>query len=1256
MKIKTLAALYGRYFDSSLRQRGENYFKRGAVKQIDAQSGKVQAKVRGSSWYHVELNVTAAECECSCPYFESVGPCKHIWAVVLAVDVSGHREVALDVPLTAAMLQSVAAQIPGAESIEMATPYGVIKLGEYARSNDTRGADGVAARKKPPAVPAWKRQVDDVLQSIKDHETTERFVRDRDDSQRLSEGAKLEYVLDLDYFGDGSQLLIRTNIRKPSKRGDGFLAPKPFRLHPDHLPHMSDEDRPIGLALMGAASQWSYRHDARDAHTLFAQQQEILLPMMARTGRCFYRKDRQLFPLPLDEGQPWQFTLDIRQAGSVYRLDASLRRGDQTRPPSEPIAILRTGWLIWEEGLSRFDGREHFPWMQHFRNGEAWISVPTTHGPQLLEHILSAARLPKINVPPELQFEEVAPPCLPGVVITDPRADRLMVQLVFDYDGLRVPEGKPGAGMFQLTKKRWVRRDGSAEAAAVQKLTELRTRNDYNGLRSITPGRLPGLVRELVGLGWRVEAQGKVYRRGGTMSVSVSSGIDWLEVQGRADFDGADASLPEVLAALRKGESFVRLSDGSFGLLPEEWLEQYGLLAKTGQTKGDLVTFKPTQAMLLDAMLAELPGVRLDEAFVRARDRLEACGRIAPAMPPEGFVGELRHYQQDGLGWLNFLRGMEFGGCLADDMGLGKTIQVLALLESRRVLRGAGVSPACLAGILPAPGEVDLTSHSAQANGTHNAGETPAPRGEGVSPSCLAGILPASGEVGLASSSDQANGTHNAGETPASRGEGVSPSCLAGILPASGEDGLTSSSDQANGTHNAGGTPASRGAGVSPSCLAGILPASGEDGLTSSSDQANGTHNAGETPAPRGPSLAVVPRSLIFNWMQEARRFTPQLRVLDHSGAARGETFGHFRDYDLILTTYGTMRSDIELLKDVEFDYVILDEAQAIKNAQTASAKASRLLNGRHRLCLSGTPIENHLGELWSQMEFLNPGLLGSWAGFGDGKGISDIDRQRLARALRPFILRRTKEQVATELPSCTEQTVYCQLKGPQRDLYNQLRDHYRSSLRTQIESAGLAKSKMQILEALLRLRQAACHGGLIDKTQADGPSAKTDALIAQLQEVTDGGHKALVFSQFTSLLALVKPQLDALRLPYEYLDGRTRDRQAKVERFQNDPDCPIFLISLKAGGLGLNLTAAEYVFLLDPWWNPAVESQAIDRAHRIGQTKPVFAYRLIAQDTIEEKVLQLQQTKRDLADSIITADNSVIRDLTRDDLDMLLG
>ena len=405
------------------------------------------------------------------------------------------------------------------------------------------------------------------------------------------------------------------------------------------------------------------------------------------------------------------------------------------------------------------------------------------------------------------------------------------------------------------------------------------------------------------------------------------------------------------------------------------------------------------------------------------------------------------------------------------------------------------------------------------------------------------------------------------------------------------------------------------------------------------------------------PSLVIVPKSLIFNWMQEAERFAPELRLLNYTGQERTDSAEKIDQFDLVLTTYGTLRRDIAQHRKTDFDYVILDEAQSIKNATSQAAKACRLLRARQRLALTGTPVENHIGELWSIFEFLNPGQLGTagrlkrFLAGGRGNG-----SELVARAVRPYLLRRTKTEVLTDLPEKTEQTLFCELGDQQRKAYDDLRQHYRKELTTRIGQQGIGRSRIAVLEALLRLRQAACHPGLIDAKRIDDPSTKLDTLLEQLDEVLDEGHKVLVFSQFTSFLAILRQKLDERGRTYEYLDGKTTDRQSRVERFQEDSDCRLFLVSLKAGGQGLNLTAADYVYILDPWWNPAVEAQAIDRAHRIGQTRPVFAYRLIARDTVEEKILALQDQKRELAASIISADTGILSGLTTEDVEMLLS
>jgi SNF2 family DNA or RNA helicase len=395
-----------------------------------------------------------------------------------------------------------------------------------------------------------------------------------------------------------------------------------------------------------------------------------------------------------------------------------------------------------------------------------------------------------------------------------------------------------------------------------------------------------------------------------------------------------------------------------------------------------------------------------------------------------------------------------------------------------------------------------------------------------------------------------------------------------------------------------------------------------------------------------GPLLVVAPRSVVHQWREEAARFTPELSSVEHWGPARATDPEAFLAGTLYVTSYGTLRRDFELLADVPLDTVVFDEAHTLKNPASQTFHAARALNATTRLALTGTPIENSLGDLWALSEVLNPGMLGgreTYIRLVASSSQPDPEGPRwdlagpLRRLVAPFLLRRTKAEVLTSLPPRTEQTVLLTPTGEEARRYDTLRQvAYDEVIERRSTKLGLVA-----LEALLRLRQEACHPGLLDPSRRGEPSTKVDALVERLQELAAEGYQALVFSQFTKLLAIVRERLDAAGIAYEYLDGRVRDRATPVRRFQEDRSRTAFLISLKAGGAGLNLTAADFVFLLDPWWNPAVEAQAIDRAHRMGRTRPVFAYRLVVRGTIEEKVLALQAHKRELADAILAADDS---------------
>jgi superfamily II DNA or RNA helicase len=1108
-------------FYSGVRDRGAVYARTGKVRILDETPDQLVAQVRGGARYEVVLDWRrdSLAVACTCPYFEEVGPCKHIWAVALetdrkgllgAIPATGRVRIETDASLVGVPDDVEEKEIPGPapEPSRPAARSRTDDLDHVLRRRTSRSGGGGARRT------AWRAGLAAIDEALPRPGTVPSAAR-----------SELFYAIDRDATIDGGSLVLR--IGRLRKQRDGTRSgPEPWsitRSQAAAVPELAD--RQILALLLGGTdpgrgffSAGMYHDPPRSTFAVDAAVLDLLLPALCRTGRlCFLAGDiLDMAPHAWDDGPPWGFRLRVRETEQPrgWVLEGYLEREGRVLELSAPDLLLEAGLLFAEKRVARLDCHGAFRWISYLRS-EGSIRAPASEGDSFTAALHELRALPPTDWPEPLRWQEriVAPRPRLGLEPGKPsRGAPALVEgrLSFLYEDAAVDEGDPRPRIGVAARREVLVRDVAREGAAREELLALGFRSQVNGhappgrppggrLR-IAPRRLPRAVRELVGAGWLVEADGKLYRRPGGIQMEVSSGIDWFDLEGEIDFEGQAASLPALLAALRSGEGTVLLDDGTLGVIPEEWLAKYGFILGSGKVEKEKIRFRRTQLGLLDFLLAEEPEAAWDAAFERARAELRSFERLEPLDPRGEFRGALRPYQRDGLGWLEFLRRFGFGGCLADDMGLGKTVQVLALLESRRQDEGRKKT---------------------------------------------------------------------------------------------------------------------------------------------------------------GPSLVVVPKSLVFNWKSEAARFAPRLEVLDHTGIERSRDADHLRRFDLVVTTYGTLRRDAAFLKDVQFDYVILDESQAVKNSRTQAAKAVRVLRGNHRLALSGTPVENHLGELWSLFEFLNPGMLGSSpvfdglarAGAGDGDGLLP-----LKRALRPFILRRTKDQVLDDLPPKLEQTIHCDLEPAERKHYDEIRAYYRASLLGKIESAGLQRSKIQVLEALLRLRQAACHPGLVDRRRTGEPSAKLELLLDRLEEVSKEGHKALVFSQFTSFLAIVKDRLDRLGLAHEYLDGRTRDRAARVARFQTDPACKLFLVSLKAGGLGLNLTAAEYVFLLDPWWNPAVESQAIDRAHRIGQTRRVFAYRLVARDTVEEKVIELQERKRALADAIISAENSLIRDLTREDLEVLLS
>ncbi|QHV95221.1 DEAD/DEAH box helicase [Spirosoma endbachense] len=408
------------------------------------------------------------------------------------------------------------------------------------------------------------------------------------------------------------------------------------------------------------------------------------------------------------------------------------------------------------------------------------------------------------------------------------------------------------------------------------------------------------------------------------------------------------------------------------------------------------------------------------------------------------------------------------------------------------------------------------------------------------------------------------------------------------------------------------------------------------------------------------PTLLVMPTSLLYNWELEAQKFTPDLRVMVYTGTYREKNTAQFDGYDLILTSYGIVRIDIDLLSDYRFNYVILDESQAIKNPSSHITKAVMQLNTAHRLILTGTPLENSTMDIWTQMSFINPGLLGSQSFFRNEfqipieKRHDEAKTSRLYSLIKPFMLRRNKSQVATDLPEKVESVLYSEMTPDQEKQYEEAKSYYRNLILERIEEDGMAKSQMVVLQGLTKLRQIANHPRMVDD-EYEGDSGKLSDVLIRLESAMIEHHKVLVFSQFIKHLNVVRQYLKEKNIQYAYLDGSTQDRQSQVALFQTDDSVKLFLISLKAGGLGHNLTAADYVFILDPWWNPAIEAQAVDRAHRIGQQKTVFTYKFIAKNTVEEKILSLQRAKQQLAGSLIATEENFMKSLTKEDIMVLL-
>ena len=1214
-------------FTERTREVGDDLFFDGAVTIPDSGRGQVKviaARVDDGDVYEVVIRRSGQNValQCSCPGITPHEGCEHIWATLLEANSTPRLRRWLAESFAPPFLMKLDESLGGApepKRKDSAPAARRGKSGTVSRSGPRAGSarahsSARAGRSIPPprrpspppspplAPPRWKTRLRAVEMEMGRYHAAGRKTPDPASTRPLQ----------VSFFVTPStrpELPVEVEVLGARMNQNGQWGKRrSMVISYDDLETIESQEDAAALRRLLGVQDWRIPESGGGRTRLllrpdlfaelgraWAARGRLLGPEVSNAAEQIRRRaaspwsptpgadPAQAIPLTWDEGGAWRLEIALRDNLNGNdpdgdHLQASLRlvRGDEHLSLAAAELFLH-GFALFGDHLVEVEGEELRPWARTF---DLPLEIPKKDADEFLAASVLLPGCPVFDAPKELQWSEIPDPPIPHLHILGPDEvpepfhgplpgpiydwntatvgrRELAARLEFDYGGILIDERRPETRVVDKDRRAVVVRHHFSEATALRTLTDIGVKKRQSGRGHffvLNESKVPDIVASLIDRGWRVWAKDAVIRKPQRVQTQVSSGIDWFAVHVSVSYDGeGTVDLAAILAALKKGEKTVRLGDGTIGILPEEWLRRNGLLLDVGKAvKGEL-RFGAHQAPLLDALLRDQPEVQVDERFEKVRQELRSFDGLRTVKPLRSFRATMRDYQQASLGWFQFLRQFGFGGCLADDMGLGKTIMALALLDSRRTVKG--------------------------------------------------------------------------------------------------------------------------------------VPA----------------------------SLVVVPRSLAFNWLLEAKKFAPKVRFHDHSGVGRqslSEVLAKKKPH-VVLTTYGILRRDIEQFREVVFDYAIVDESQAIKNHHTGTSKAVRLLNARHRLALSGTPVENHVGELWSLFAFLNPGLLGSsqkfhkWAtmrapssaapalqgrtqpgddstadqprGASAGKQLRDgsaedplrdtddsvrdnpVASNLLAAAVRPFVLRRTKAQVAKELPEKEEQTVYCTLDKAQRGVYEALRSHYQSLLlgegpaKTGTGEAKQENKALLVLQGLLRLRQAACHPGLLDPADAGARSAKLEMLIERLRELKEEGHKALVFSQFVTLLSLVRTRLGSEGIRYEYLDGKTRNRAAKVDRFQNDPDLDVFLISLKAGGTGLNLTAATYVFLLDPWWNPAVEAQAIDRTHRIGQTRSVLACRLVARDTVEERILELQERKRDLANSIILEDAGLMKNLQREDLAFLL-
>ncbi len=1036
---------YRYLFDKRVMKKGKLYFLKGNVSNVEVDGNSVKGVVQGRELNYPSIRFyqdNTPEMTCGCPYFSEWGKnCKHLWALILHLDyLVQENEIDFD---------SLSGRETG-RRVQWSEVKDLIK----------GGAGGPKKRGSKKA------------------------------------GFHICYVIDRKASSRRGRLvfLLKERYRKLNGR---WGRERDYSGRPGEDLILSGDDEKI-LTVFAGQEQMNGKVFNSGGYFLSGDLYSYVIPLMGRTGRLKIdsgsgSRDQDV-ALHLSQG--WDFRIDIEQMGNQFRLRGVWTVGN-TECSEDDITAIVPGehtWLLKGNALYRNDESrsQHSPWEHFFlKKGAADLE-----GKDFREFIRLYNRqhgeIPRIDLAPSVGFTDIDGSGIAPLLYLHMSHGEFWGEPAFLYDREYEFSHRTSSEWFiDLKNHRRVKRDFETEKVLLEEAVDAGFVLAGDWLYC-NPDSIHNAVAVLSKKGWVLYGENRKTRlvTGRMSSLQISTGIDWFEIEGDFDFSGQSIPVSSLLSGIQKGTGFIELGNGTAGLLPAKWLKRFNEIFAHASEDGEKLKISKSRIGVLD-LFEEEPSVAFDSVYRDLKERIQNFQGIASSDTAAAFKGELRDYQKQGLGWLEFLDEFSFGGCLSDDMGLGKTVQLLAFLQKKKIEK-------------------------------------------------------------------------------------------------------------------------------SLSCL------------------------------------IVVPASIVFNWVNELQRFTPDLKFLKYWGSSRSEGWKKRASCDVILTSYSTMVRDIDLLSKELFDFVIFDESQNLKNPRSKRTIGARKLQAERLISLTGTPLENHLGDLWSQFSVINPGLFGSLAEFK--KTYIDADNtEKLKKMTAPFIFRRTKEEVLTELPEKIEDVLKCEMTPEQREYYDEVRDMYRRKILDIADENGIESAGINVLEGLLRLRQICCSPRLVDRRRKP-ESGKLNSLHRMVEEVAEEGHKVLIFSQFVKMLGLIRPWLKKSNIPFEYLDGKTKDRERVVSSFQENPDIKVFLISLKAGGVGLNLTAADYVFLYDPWWNPAVEFQAVDRAHRIGQKNTVFTYRFITRESIEEKIQELQDSKKKMMNEIVSGSSGILSSLSKEDIEYLFS